>query len=118
MSDYNLTLLDLKERCKSCCIYVDYNSAKKYIINTDIILPSVLSMVDGKLEKPEPIKTWLWTHIVTVPLLLFWLFLPLTALRIVSLVAAGIWFVYTLYQLRINVNYRKHWSEIEICEYN
>lgn len=108
MSD--VIFLERIKRVKGAYLYKDLESPKTYKVTTNALMPDVISIVDGELEKPSPWKTFGWSWVVTLPLLGIISNVPYIFFKIVIGIFTAIWFVLIVWILIHNLSYSRHWS--------
>lgn len=114
MSD--VKFLEKIKRVKGAYLYKDLESPQMYKVTTNALMPGVISTADGELEKPSPWKTFGWSWVVTLPLLIAAKWVPYAVCRFIAGGLAAIWLPLMLWILLQNISFSKHWSDCSIEE--
>lgn len=112
----NVIFLERIKHVNGAYLYKDLESPKTYKVTTKALMPDVISMVDGVLEKPSPWKTFGWSWVVTLPLLVIVSHVQYIAFKMMIGIFTAVWFALMVWILVHNLSYSKHWHSCSLEE--
>lgn len=69
-SDHSHKILDKLSKVDTIYLFEDVYTHERYQVHCPSLLPDVITITDGMLDKPNPFETLVWRIIVCTPILL------------------------------------------------